>query len=567
MSKNNQSFFLSTLFSRKGLDDLLIILKKRPIYLLVLFLLTTLFFYFPTMQAGFVTDVTGGIERIENQPFWRVIYSFGFPALNQISVLGFYTLYQLFGTFGLPWYLVFCGLHALNGWLSFLLFKNIFDQFEVKNASSIAFVGALLFLINPYQTEVLVWRACLNYLLITAFLLGTLLNLTHYLKVPQKSYLYFIHGFFLAALFTFELSLIIPLIVIVLYSLWLWQSKQLQLFKSHFYKITLPQLLAVVGYFSLNKLAFGAYIGHYGATTHLQFSLKVMVQTWLKYIAKYLFFVRSYPHSTKEIAFNFCDKYVFLLVGLIIGASLLFLFYKKQNNAFDKNKGATFSFLSIGFTLTFLPVLNLFFYWLQWVENDRYGYLPSVFGLMLLTYLLFLLPKILKYSLLGVYLFSSIFLLVQTNQHWKNSTEVFYSLLQNYRWQDAENVIILNVPDNYNGAYLFRIIGRKSGFKDALTTIHQQKIKGKIWEVAQYNMVTPTDGVTVKKTGDQQLKVEFNQWGNWFWRNGVGVGPTHKRSIYTAHFQGNHYLLDLKNVPPNTIFIYQDGMQWKEFFW
>jgi len=562
MSKNNQSSVLSTLFHRKWLEQILIFFEKRPLLIFLLFLGIALFFYFPTMYAGFVTDVTGGIERIGNQPFWKVIYSFGFPALNQISVLGFYILYQLFGTFGPPWYFFFCSFHALNAWLAYTFFKNLFSQFKIKHAPSIAFVGAILFLVSPYQTEVLVWRACLNYLLVTAFLLGSLLSLTYYLQTKKSQYLYFLQGFFIAALFTFELSLIIPISSILLYTLWSWQRNQLPLLKTYFSKISVPQFIGILGYFGLNKLAFGAWVGHYGAATHLQFSFKVLIQSWLKYIAKYLFFVRSYNHSYKAFLFQLCDQYTWLLLLLIIGTSLFFLFYTKQ---IPKGKIAIFLFLSAGFTLTLLPVLNLFFYWLQWVENDRYGYLPSVFGLMLLSYLLFQLPKLLRYGLLSIYLFSSIFLLVQTNQHWKNATEVFYSLLEDFRWQDAENVIILNVPDNYNGLYSFRIIGRKSGFKDALRTIGQQKLKCKIWEVAQYNMIMPTDGVNVKKTGGQQLKVEFNQWGNWFWRNGVGVGAEHKRSIYTARFQGNHYLLDLKNVPPNTVFIYQDGKEWKEF--
>jgi len=104
-----------------------------------------------------------------------------------------------------------------------------------------------------------------------------------------------------------------------------------------------------------------------------------------------------------------------------------------------------------------------------------------------------------------------------------------------------------------------------SYFVVALTAISQQPIKSEIWEVAQYNMMTPTDGVSVQKTKPHQLKVTFNQWGNWFWRNGVGVGPTHKREWYTANFKGQYYLLDLKTIPANTVFIYQDGKEWKIF--
>jgi len=150
------------------------------------FLSLTLCFYLPTLQAGFVTDVTSGVERIQGQPFHNIIYSFGFPALNQLSILGFYLLYTLFGLNGWPWYLVFGGLHALNAFLSFMLFSRLFQYFTIKQGTSISLMGALFFLLSPYQTEVLVWRACLNYLLVTTFILGSLWCLIQYLAQENR---------------------------------------------------------------------------------------------------------------------------------------------------------------------------------------------------------------------------------------------------------------------------------------------------------------------------------------------------------------------------------------------
>ncbi len=561
MSQDNQSATLWRFFKQKEFRDWLNALVKQSVFVFSVFLFLTLFLYLPTIQAGFVTDVTSGIERIQGQPFSNIIYSFGFPALNQLSVLGFYLLYTIFGLNGLPWYLIFCSLHAFNAFLSYIIFSRLFQQYKIKRAASISLIGALLFLLSPYQTEVLVWRACLNYLLVTAFILLSLFSLIRYLETEKRTYHFGIHGCFLLALFTFELSLVLPLLAISFYTSWLWLNKRPQYFSRYFIKISLPQFGLMAGYFLLNKWMVGRWIGHYGAATHLKFSLTTMSNTLLKYSIKYLFFVRAYPHQYKVQIFSFCDKYGGIILCLIVASSLFFSLYKKSIN---REKTAIYLLLGAAFILTLLPVLNLYFYSLQHIENDRYGYLASLFGLMLLTFFLFQLPKFLRYILLTTYLTAAIFLLIQTNQIWKESTEVFYSLLADYRWQDAENVVILNVPDNYQGAYLFRIIGQKSGFQDALTYIHQKKVKGKIWEVTQYNMARTTDGVTVLKNKPNQLKVTFNQWGNWFWRNGIGVGPTHQRSIYTAHFKGQYYLLDLKNPPANTVYIYQDGKEWKE---
>jgi len=562
MPKNKQTFILSTPDSPKGLAKWLTIFEKRGILLFFSFWAITLLLYLPTVQAGFVTDVTSGIEKIQGQPFWHIIHSFGFPALNQLSILGFYLMYQLFGTNGIPWYLLFCGLHAFNAFLGYRFFQLIFKSFQLENGTSIAFLGVLCFLLHPYQSEVLVWRACLNYLLVTTFILLYLSHFWHYLQTKKNTHLFYLQSFFIAALFTFELALILPFLTIVYYIIWYWYTHNLQGLRLSILKISLPQFFLTGLYFVLNKLVVGNWIGHYGAETHLSFSLSDMSGTLLQYIAKYSFFVRSYPHAYKQTIFTFCSQYGLSILGIFLVGCLLYLTLKK---AIPKNKIAIGGMLGLGFLLALLPVLNLFFYWVLFVENDRYGYLASLFGMTLLVFLIFNLPKVIQIFLITTYLGASIFLTIQTNQNWKVSTEVFYSLLDNYRWQDAENVVILNVPDNYKGAYLFRIIGKKSGFQDALTTIKQQPIKGKIWEVVQYNMARPTDGVRVEKTKPHQLKVTFNQWGNWFWRNGTGAGPSHKRAWYTARFKGQYYLLDLKNIPNNTIFIYQDGKEWKVF--
>ena len=525
------------------------------------FLLLTLLFYYPTIGSGFTTDVTGGIERIENQPFINIFKSFGFPALNQISIFGFYAMYQIFGLAGLPWYLLFCFLHALNGYLFWQFFRKTLSDFNYQNAGQITFFSTLFFLICPYQSEVLVWRACLNYLLVTCFSLLAFLQLLQFLDTEKRKHLFLIHFFFVLALFTFELSLVVPLMLAIFYTVSTSFHQKTARISSFFTKITLPQIGLLIGYFFLGKITFGRWIGHYGAAVHLQFSIAEISANFLKYLLKYTLFVRSYSHGWKESIFAFCDQYGWVIVGTLV---LFFagFFYKKRLQLFKKNGLALLLFIL--FSLAIFPVLNVYFYWIQHVENDRYGYFAAAFLYGLIVLLIFRLPTLPRYFLIGIYLLVISSLLNFLNQNWKTSTTVFYSLLDDYRWHEAENVIILNVPDNYNGAYMFRIIGDGSGFADALQTVHNQLVIGQVREITQYNMVRPTDGVKAEKLSDNQLKVTFNQWGNWFWRNGVGVGPTHERADYKATFQGQFYILDLKKEMPNAVFIYQDGNQWKE---
>ena len=212
MSQDNQSATLWRFFKQKEFRDWLNALVKQSVFVFSVFLFLTLFLYLPTIQAGFVTDVTSGIERIQGQPFSNIIYSFGFPALNQLSVLGFYLLYTIFGLNGLPWYLIFCSLHAFNAFLSYIIFSRLFQQYKIKRAASISLIGALLFLLSPYQTEVLVWRACLNYLLVTAFILLSLFSLIRYLETEKTNlsfwnpWMLFARSFYIRTILSFAFT-------------------------------------------------------------------------------------------------------------------------------------------------------------------------------------------------------------------------------------------------------------------------------------------------------------------------------------------------------------------------
>ena len=115
---------------------------------------------------------------------------------------------------------------------------------------------------------------------------------------------------------------------------------------------------------------------------------------------------------------------------------------------------------------------------------------------------------------------------------------------------------------------MFRIINNgqeKSGFEDALKYIGGKNFDGKMLEVVQYNMMEPTDGVKVEAIAENVLKVTFNQWGNWFWRNGVGAGSGYENEYYKIDFKGHWYELEFKKDRKDFTIIYQDGAIWKQF--
>ncbi|MCB0634298.1 MAG: hypothetical protein KDD15_31415, partial [Lewinella sp.] len=69
------------------------------------------------------------------------------------------------------------------------------------------------------------------------------------------------------------------------------------------------------------------------------------------------------------------------------------------------------------------------------------------------------------------------------------------------------------------------------------------------------------DGVVVinDSTG---LKVTFNQWGNWWWRRGIGAS-SYRDSAFIFHNEGHDYRLEWRERPGQARILYQDGVAWK----
>ncbi len=197
---------------------------KENATVLTLFFVSVHLLYFKTMQAGFVTDFTGLQERLDGAPFSGFLDCFGFPALHQVTNFFLFLFYKIFGIKALPWYLVYTSLHVANGFLGYCLAKRFFGNGDtmlfLHNISIPALLASLLFLINPYNAETVIWKVCFNFLFCTLSMLSSLLFFIKYLDDGRKKGWVLSITFFVVALFTFELALALPLMILVLIFFW-----------------------------------------------------------------------------------------------------------------------------------------------------------------------------------------------------------------------------------------------------------------------------------------------------------------------------------------------------------
>jgi hypothetical protein len=526
--------------------------------------LATAALHWPTKDAGFVADFWGWEKLYREQSFWGFWNTFGHTVHQQLPQFFNIVWYRLFGTQGLPWYLLFSLLHAANGYLLYRFLLKTSGMWQLSHGKWVALAGASFFLCSPYIADATVWRVCLHYLLSGGFTLGALLAVSDYLERGHTKVLWWAHGLLLLHYFTLEFALATPLVVHALcFGWWLTQPRETQkpvVVENFLRLITLPQLAITALFFASNKLTFGQWVGHYGESTHLKFNTLQMLAQPFKYLAKYWTFGRHWDHGDKARLFGFIDseRGLWILYGLLLGLVASALWIKRRQHP---RLSLGLLCCVMGFLAVF-PVSNLHFEWVLFNELDRYGYLASLFFLSTLAMLFSALPGWWKNLPAGAFLLVSLFYLHQTLGWWKDMDDCYKNLLRDFRWYDKKNVCILASADNYKGIWVVRSYRDKPALQYGLELMHHKPLDMQLTEVAQFNMNNNREGITATTDSTGMIRVEFNQWGNWWWKFGRGANNVDNEQ-YKAVFKGKWFEFTPKNMPPNTTYIYQSGNSWK----
>jgi hypothetical protein len=423
-------------------------------------------------------------------------------------------------------------------------------------------MGGVLFILHPYCLEVVVWKACVHYLLSCMAILAILLFLFQYISDTKRVHILKAGIIYTLSLFTLEISFITPLAVSLVAIVFAFTIP----FERKKYLIYFSGLLwtLLAGYLLLNLITLGSLVGHYGAEVHYRFDFLAIISTELKYFFKHIFYARYYSFQQKSLLFDqllSSSTLVFFIFTTIIALIILYAVRIKKWKPV-----VHFVITSLVLSALFvLPVSNIYFYHLALGMNDRFSYIPSAFMMMAFIFLLSAIPKKgVRITCIILLLSLHIFLQQKTLALWKSATEILQSLRQDFRWHDASHVFVLNSPDNYHGIKIASIIGEPSGIDELIDYQTEKPYDGIMIDVFQFNMNTPDDGVTAEQTGPMQVKVSFKDWGHWWHRNEIGAG-SYENEYYKAEILEYPYLLTFKKFPPGSVIIYQDGMKWKEF--
>jgi hypothetical protein len=527
------------------------------------FLLITLITYLPTIGAGFVYDFVGW-QRVYNLgSFSDIWHCFGYKGNHQVLHFFFYSIYSVFHIQGLPWYIIFCSLHAFNGWLLYKWLLQIKSKWKIQLPALLAAGWCVLFLIHPYNVEPVVWKVCIHYLLSMSAVLGILLVLPKYIYSDYRNALWVVLLLYTLSLFLLEISFITPTLITVLLAIeaFAFSSDKGIIRRSILIASSMWGLLA--GYIVLNKMTIGTLVGHYGSQAHLKMDIIGMMSVEVKYLVKHIFDARFFSFKTKSFLFDTIlssPELTFFILLLCLSVTILYLIRIKKTAP----RWHLVFFSTVASMLYVLPISNLYFLHLHVGMNDRYSYLPLAFLILTGLLLLYSLPKWISWSFTILVLMLNFYFQQKTIRYWKESTEVLQHLKDTYRWNDASHVFILNSPDNLNGIVMASIWGEPSGIDELIDQQTPKPNTGIMFDIFQYNMTTPKDGVKVEQTGPMQLKVTFHQWGNWWHRDGIGAS-SYENEYYKAEILDYPYQVTFKQFPEGSVILYQDGPEWKEF--
>jgi hypothetical protein len=535
---------------------------KTPRYLFPVFLLITIISYAPAYQAGFVFDFLGWQRVYDQGSFLDFLNCFGYPGNHQTLHFFFYSFYALFHIQSIAWFLLFCGLHAFNGWLLWNFLRKINERWSIDASPLMLVLISVLFLLHPYQVEPVVWKVCMHYLLSLTCILGMLHTLMRASVHHERKWYVMAFGLFGLSLFLLELSYVTPLVVtlfLVIDQIVLKQQKAWRPIIITSAGMWLMLLFALL----INRWTLGAWVGHYGADTHLRLDIMGMMSTELKYLVKHIADARYFSFKTKNFIFDnilSTPEVVFFAMTALMALLAWYIVRLKSHKGFVH----LMYFGLIASLIYVLPIANLYFFHLHVGTNDRFSYVPLTFLLVFFTAALAKTPRWIWIPLTCMGILINVYFQEKTIGYWKESTRTLHALRDSFRWHDKSHVFILNSPDNLNGIVMASIHELPSGIEELIDFQTDKPYDGLMFDVFQYNMTTPEDGVTVEQTGPMQLKVTFKQWGNWWHRNGIGA-TSYENEYYKAEVLDYPYQITFKQLPENSVILYQDGPQWKSF--
>jgi hypothetical protein len=437
---------------------------KKPVIVFIGLAATGFFVFSSILDNSFLSDDYDSLYRICIEK--RVIVK---EFLRPMIDISFYVNYLISGLDSRSYYIFNLIVHILNAFLLYKFsLKYIF--FEQQRQEIFAIGTAVLFLIYPFHNEGIVW---LTGRLSSMACFFALLSLNTWMsRMNQWAKVVLGILFYFTGLLAYESILLLPLIFAIL------EWGKARSVKSTLGKLAFCAMLTGV-YLVLRYNISGTIYGGYGERMveagqeqHLVKVAKTFGRTFLP------------PYENSEA------------LKVIFAAVMIFFILLHYQLIRRLASGRTFLLQYFKILLVFLAAMLipvLFGISTRTSEGDRLLYFPSVFLCMIISSLILALlnKRIYQWAaflLIGIYFLS---FLSFNNKQWNKASDASVQIMSAVKNSNGRFVYFINLPDELDGAFVFRngfwkslllsgIDTSKVGVNNYLTRLSYLKTDGEI---------------------------------------------------------------------------------------
>ncbi|MEZ4878562.1 MAG: hypothetical protein R2801_00165 [Chitinophagales bacterium] len=333
--------------------------------------------YLKGWDAGWSFDAINYVYHAKNRTLSQMLNLHLDLSVRYVYHIVQYALYKVLGNHGIAWYLIKVSGHAFLTLNIFYFINTYLKIYSMKNARTISILTSLLFLVSPYNTEVVLNQVAVYYIYTMIFIFMSLNILLNSLVSEFKKYNIIIFiVIYLLSVFSLEYAFIFPILATIIIFLYPKDNKR----KYYFVFVVIP-LLIITLYLLLNKIKLNTPIGHYGTETHFRFTIARITQIVVKNLFDFGAFIEywnmDYIYKVYNVLYNQYNI-VFILICILVLIVAYFACIKKKKEAQLILTVLVFFLIATSTTIG-LQILSIIP-----IEDDRYNYLSAPFALLLI---------------------------------------------------------------------------------------------------------------------------------------------------------------------------------------
>lgn len=537
--------------------------KHRYNFLLFLaYFSITCVLYHKTVYAHFLFDWNTGLMQYLQQGIQGLAHCFNDKSMHWVSHALNILVFEIWGTNAYGWHFTLLAWHSLNALLLTSLVNRMVTLTNAGEPRFVSVIAALLWLVSPYHTDAVVWGGAMLHLGVSSFLFAGILCFTRHLETGLSKYMYLTYAWYLLAMFTLENFLIFPVLLLVVYLMYLQTHKPFA--RYFFIKLYLiPFVCLNAAYLLANKYYMGEWVGHYGEDAHLNTDIFLLVPNLTKYLSKMLYIPLFFTYAIRDQWYTFLHKpkvvYAALSCYGILFGVLAFTFFKTKKPVLRLSVGM-FALCCVAM----LPVISTYFAYSKDIEGDRYFYFLSSFFYAALAVILTQLGKKTQLLISITLITLSVLFLYRNNNYWYQSGNYANALMYDFKWQNAKRVFVLLSPDSYCGAYCLR--NKPEGTLTEMLYVQRNiDMNGKMIEAYQWNAMSPYDSASCTVIDSHTVEVKLHGHGGWLWYKSFGATNTENEFFKTTLNEWYpQYTITFKQKQPGDVFIFANNKHWQQ---